>query len=59
MLFLNLQTYSGSSDEELENITKNAAEAEQGEQNVLLKQLLQNCPSAETPRKTDNLLVNN
>ncbi|KAG8188064.1 hypothetical protein JTE90_014303 [Oedothorax gibbosus] len=48
----------GSSDEELENISKTLAdkEREQAEQNVLLKQLLQNCPSAETPRKPDSLI---
>ncbi|XP_055953683.1 histone-lysine N-methyltransferase 2C-like isoform X4 [Argiope bruennichi] len=49
----------GSSDEELENITKSSAEKEreQAEQNVLLKQLLQNCPSADTPRKSDSSLI--
>ncbi|CAL1287615.1 unnamed protein product [Larinioides sclopetarius] len=49
----------GSSDEELENISKSSAEKEreQAEQNVLLKQLLQNCPSADTPRKSDSSLI--
>ncbi|XP_042908867.1 histone-lysine N-methyltransferase 2C isoform X4 [Parasteatoda tepidariorum] len=49
----------GSSDEELENLTKTVAdkEREQAEQNVLLKQLLQNCPSAETPRKSTESLL--
>ncbi|GFY42913.1 hypothetical protein TNIN_142091 [Trichonephila inaurata madagascariensis] len=48
----------GSSDEELENISRSSAdkEREQAEQNVLLKQLLQNCPSADNPRKTDSLI---
>ncbi|GBO34328.1 hypothetical protein AVEN_138626-1, partial [Araneus ventricosus] len=48
-----------SSDEELENISKSSAEKEreQAEQNVLLKQLLQNCPSADTPRKSDSSLI--
>ncbi|XP_035219213.1 histone-lysine N-methyltransferase 2C-like isoform X2 [Stegodyphus dumicola] len=51
-------TNEGSSDEELENLSKSLVEGEQeqGQQNVLLKQLLQNCPSAETPRKTDSFI---
>ncbi|KFM63415.1 Histone-lysine N-methyltransferase MLL3, partial [Stegodyphus mimosarum] len=51
-------TNEGSSDEELENLSKSLVEGEQeqGQQNVLLKQLLQNCPSAETPRKADNFI---
>lgn len=49
----------GSSDEELDNISKSLAdkEREQAEQNVLLKQLLQNCPSAETRRTDDAFIV--
>ncbi|GIY54838.1 histone-lysine N-methyltransferase 2D [Caerostris extrusa] len=49
----NKDANEGSSDEELENISKSTAdkEREQAEQNVLLKQLLQNCPSSATPRK--------
>ncbi|GFU34433.1 hypothetical protein NPIL_626691 [Nephila pilipes] len=48
----------GSSDEELENISRSSIdkEREQAEQNVLLKQLLQNCPSADNPRKADSLI---
>lgn len=47
----------GSSDEELVKMNKAPSEVEQGEQNVLLKQLLQNCPSADTPRKPDSFIV--
>lgn len=50
--------FPGSSDEELENISKSSAEKErEQEQNKLLKQLLQNCPSADNPRKSDSSIV--